>query len=153
MKANGVDDDHCKNCPENLLFPHHEMEPRVQNYGLTGDHAIPANGDDGHSNIIVEGLIAGNQLEELEEESERMQHTAITGYQKGPEVEASVSLEGEEDLDIEFCNIVPCDCGEGSYGHVNALVERNWSPRFSWGSGHCEFSERRGPWTNDCGGW
>lgn len=82
MKANSIDDDHCENCTEDLLLPHDEMEPRIQNYGLTGHHAIPANGDDSNCNIVVEGLIAGNQLEELEEEAESMKHTAITRYQK-----------------------------------------------------------------------
>ncbi len=43
-----------------------------------------------------------------------------------------MSFEGEEDLDIEFGNIIPCDCGESSYGHVNALVDRDCSPRFSF---------------------
>lgn len=81
MKANGVDDDHCQYAAEDLLLPHNEMEPRVQNYGLAGDHTIPANSDDGNCNIVVEGLVAGNKLEELEEESESMQHTAITGYE------------------------------------------------------------------------
>ena len=149
MKANGVDDDHSKDCTENLLFPHHEMEPRVQNYGLTCDHTIPANSDDGHSNIVVQGLIAGNQLEKFEEESESMQHTAITRYQKGPEVEAPMSFEGEEDLDVEFSDIIPCDCGEGSYGHINALVEWDWAPGFSCNCfryGHGGYSERRVSW-------
>lgn len=81
MKADSVDDDHCKNCAEDLMFPHNEMEPRVEDYGLTGDHAIPANGDDSNCHIVVEGLIAGNELEEFEEESESMKHTAITRYQ------------------------------------------------------------------------
>ena len=143
MKADGVDDDHCKNCTEDLLFPHNEMKPRVQNYGLTSDHAIPPNGDDSNSNIVVERLVAGNQLKELEEKSESMQHTAVTRYQKGPEVEASMSLEGEEDLDIEFGDVVPCDCSEGSYGHIDALVDRDGSPRFSFRDSHSVASERR----------
>ena len=70
MKANGVDDDHGEDSTEYLLFPHHEMEPRVQDYGLTSDHAIPANGDDGHGNIVIDGLLVRHQLEELEEETE-----------------------------------------------------------------------------------
>ena len=82
MKANGIDDDHCKNSTKNLLLPHNEMKPRVQNYGLTSDHAIPANSDDSHRDIVVEGLLGRNQLEEFEEESESMQHTAIARYQK-----------------------------------------------------------------------
>lgn len=82
MKADGVDDDHGENPTEYLLFPHNQMEPRVQNYGLTSDHAIPANGYDSHANIVIEGLLARDQLEEFEEESESMQHAAITGYQK-----------------------------------------------------------------------
>ena len=73
-----------------------------------------------------------NQLEEFEEEAESMQHAAITRYEKGPEVETSVSFEGEEDLNIEFEDVVPCDSSEGSYGHINALVHRDCSPRFSF---------------------
>ena len=72
MKTNGVDNDHCKDCAEDLLLPHNKMEPRIEDYGLTGDHAIPANGDDSHCNIVVEGLITRNKAEEFEEESESM---------------------------------------------------------------------------------
>ncbi len=78
MKANGVDDDHCKDSTEDLLLPYNQMEPRVQNYGLTSHHAIPANRDYSHCNIVVEGLLFGNKLEEFEEEPESMQHAAIT---------------------------------------------------------------------------
>lgn len=78
MKANSVEDDHCKNAAEDLLFPHHKMQPRVQDYGLTSDHAIPANGNDGNCDISVEGHIAGDEMEELEEEAESMQYTTIT---------------------------------------------------------------------------
>lgn len=47
-----------------------------------------------------------------------------------------MSFEGEEDLDIEFGDVIPCDCSEGSYGHINALVELDWSPRFSFRNRH-----------------
>ena len=75
-----------------------------------------------------------------------MQHAAITRYQKGPEVETSVSFEGEEDLNIEFGDIVPCDSSEGSYGHINALVDRDSSPRFSFGDcfERCHFGGSEG---------
>ena len=82
MKANGVDDDHCKDSSEDLLFPDNEMEPRVQNYGLTSDHAIPANGDDSNRDIVIENLSGGDKPEELEEEAQSMEHTAITRDQK-----------------------------------------------------------------------
>ena len=61
-----------------------------------------------------------------------MQHAAITRYQKRPEVETSVSFEGEEDLNIEFGDIVPCDSSEGSYGHIYALIDGDFSPRFAF---------------------
>ncbi len=138
MKANGVNDDHCENCTEDPLFPHNEMKPRVQNDGLASDHAIPADGDDSDCNIVIKRLIGGNQPKELKEESERMQHTAITGYEKRPEIETSMPFKSEEDLDIELGDIVPCDSSEGSYGHIDALVERNWAPRFSFRDGHFE---------------
>ena len=75
-----------------------------------------------------------------------MQHAAITGYQKGPEVETSVSFEGEEDLNIEFGDVIPCDSSEGSYGHINALVDRNRSSGFSFWDGfrRCHFGESEG---------
>lgn len=38
-----------------------------------------------------------------------------------------MSFEGEEDLDIEFGDIVPCDCSESSYGHENTLVELDFT--------------------------
>ena len=83
METNGVDDDHCKNCTENLLFPHNQMEPRVEDDGLASDHAIPAKGDDRDCDIVVQRLIvACNKLEEFEEESEGMEHTTVTRYQK-----------------------------------------------------------------------
>lgn len=44
-----------------------------------------------------------------------------------------MSFEGQEYLDIEFGDIVPCDCSEGSYGHINALVVRNCCSRLSFG--------------------
>lgn len=43
-----------------------------------------------------------------------------------------MSFEGEKDLDIEFGDIVPCDCSEGRYGHIYALVELDCSPGFSF---------------------
>lgn len=143
MKTNGIDNDHCKNCAEDPLLSHNKMKPRIQDHGLTGDHAIPANGDNSDCNVVVNGLIARNQAKEFEEESEGMQHTAITGYQKRPEVQASMSFKGEEDLDIELGDVVPCDGSEGSYGHINALVERNWPPRFSFRYAHPEDLKRR----------
>ena len=83
MEANGVDDDHSKNCTENLLFPHNKMESGVEDDGLASDHAIPAEGDDSNCDIVVEGLIvARNKLEEFEKESESMKHTTVTRYQK-----------------------------------------------------------------------
>lgn len=45
-----------------------------------------------------------------------------------------MSFEGKEDLDIKFGDIVPCDCSESSYGHINAFVERYCSPRYSFGN-------------------
>lgn len=61
-----------------------------------------------------------------------------------------MSFESEEDLDIEFGDIVPCDCSEGSYGHINTLVERDWAPGFSFRGGHFGDSERRVFGANDC---
>lgn len=59
-----------------------------------------------------------------------------------------MSFEGEEDLDIEFGDIVPCDCSEGSYGHVYALVDWDCSPglsyRDSFRDGHFKGSEGGG---------
>ena len=54
-----------------------------------------------------------------------------------------MSFKGEENLDIEFGDIIPCDSSEGSYGHVNALVNRDWSSRFSFGCGHSEDWKRQ----------
>lgn len=62
-----------------------------------------------------------------------------------------MSFEGEEDLDIEFGDIVPSDCSEGSYGHINALVGRDWSPRFPFGNGHCGDAKRWVLGASDCG--
>ena len=156
MKANGVDNNHRKDSTEDFLFSHDQVEPRVQDYSLTGDHAVPANGDDGYRNVVVEGLLAGNQLEELEEESEGVQYTAITRNQQRPEIEASMSFEGKEDLDIEFGDIVPCDCSESSYGHINAFVEPYCSPRYSFGNSlgdtHFGGTEARKLLASECGG-
>ena len=66
-----------------------------------------------------------------------------------------MSFEGEEDLDVELGDIVPCDCSEGSYGHINALVERDWPPRFSLGNAHFGDCKRRviGKWIVEDGEW
>ena len=57
-----------------------------------------------------------------------------------------MSFEGEEDLNVEFGDIVPCDCSEGSYGHINALVDGDCCSRFAFGNSfqrmcHLEDSE------------
>ena len=64
-----------------------------------------------------------------------------------------MSFEGEEDLDVQLGDIVPCDCSEGSYGHINALVERDWPPRFSLGNAHFWRLQASGNWEMDCGRW
>ena len=67
-----------------------------------------------------------------------------------------MSFEGEEDLNIEFGDVVPCDCSEGSYGHIYALVERDCPPRFSCRDsfcfGHSGKSARGGPGHKMVGG-
>ena len=59
-----------------------------------------------------------------------------------------MSLEGEKDLDVQFGDIIPCDCSEGSYGHIYALVDRDCSTGFSlrnsFRAGHLEESDSRG---------
>ena len=53
-----------------------------------------------------------------------------------------MSFEGEENLDIEFGDIVPSDCSEGSYGHISALVDRDRSSGFAFEGGHVGGSAR-----------
>lgn len=65
------------------------------------------------------------ELEEFEDETECMEHTAIAGYQERPEVQTAMALEGHEDLDVEFDDVVPCYCRECCDGHVRCLRSIN----------------------------
>ena len=48
-----------------------------------------------------------------------------------------MTLEGKEDLNIEFSDIVPRDSSEGSYGHVVSLIERECLPSGPLRYTHC----------------
>ena len=85
---------------------------------MAGHHGIPANGNDRDREVIV-----GRQLEELKQKSQGMQDTAVAGYDQGPEVQASMSFEGHEDLDVQLEDVEPGDGGEGGNGHVGGYVE------------------------------
>lgn len=39
-----------------------------------------------------------------------------------------MTLEGKEDLNIEFSDVIPRDSSEGSYGHVVSLIVREGLP-------------------------
>lgn len=58
------------------------------------------------------------ELEKFEDETKCVKHTAIAGYQKRPKVQTTMALEGHEDLNVEFDDIVPCYCRECRNGHV-----------------------------------
>ena len=47
-----------------------------------------------------------------------------------------MTLEGEEDLDVKLGNVVPCDSGEGRYGHIICLVIWDGRPSGSFGCAH-----------------
>ena len=93
------------------------MQARIQDHGLPRHHGIPSDSDDGDREVVVIG-----ELEELEQESERVQHTAIAGDDERPKVQAPVSLERHEDLNVQLEDIIPRHRCEGSDGHVNGLI-------------------------------
>lgn len=62
------------------------------------------------------------ELEEFEDKAECVKHAAIAGYEERPEVQTTMALEGHEDLNVEFDDVVPCHCRKCCNGHVGCLV-------------------------------
>ena len=118
MEADGVHDDHDQDAAEDTVFAHHQVEARVQHDGLAGHHGVPSDRDDGHGEEVVVG-----ELEELEQETEGVEDAAIAGDNQRPEVEASMSLEGHEHLDVQLDDVEPRHRGEGGDGHVGGDIE------------------------------
>lgn len=90
---------------------------------MPSHHAIPANRDYRHRDIDV---VWSREREELQQEAKRVQHASVARYEQRPEVQAPMPFEGEEDLDVQFHDIVPRDCCERRYGHEGGLLERDW---------------------------
>ena len=63
------------------------------------------------------------QLEEFQQEAERVQHASVAGDDQGPEVETAMPLEGHEDLDVQLQHIEPGDGREGCDCHVGRNAE------------------------------
>lgn len=120
VETDRVDDDHSEDATQYPLLPHDKMQPRIENHRLPSDHGIPSNRDYSDREVV-----SMSESKELQQEPKRVQHTAIARYQERPEVQAAMSFEGEEDLDVELCDIVPRDCSEGSYCHKCPLVPRD----------------------------
>lgn len=144
MEADCVHGDHGQDATEHFLFAHDEVEPRVKHDGLSGDHAIPTDGDDGDGQVDVT-----LEDQKFEEEAEGMQHTAIAGDQERPKVQASMPFEGEKDLNVQFDDIPPGDGGKCHNGHLLCRVEMGfvlgdaiWKAH-SLGGGKCFYGAGR----------
>lgn len=122
MEAEGVHNYHCQDAPKDSLFSHHQMKSGIENYRLPRNHAIPPDRHNCHAKIEVRG-----QSEKLQDKTERVEDTAITADQEGPEVEAPMPFEGQKDLNVQFYHVVPGDSSERSNGHPCCSVkfERN----------------------------
>lgn len=118
VEEDGIDDDHSQDTAKDFLFSNHQMQPRIQHHRLPCHHAIPADRDYRYRHIDVR-----YEPEEFQEEPKRMQHASVTGYEQRPEVQPSMAFESEEDLDVQFHHVIPCDCREGRYGHECGLLE------------------------------
>lgn len=120
VKADGVHDDHGEDQSERSLLTHDQMQAGVQHDRLAGDHGIPADSDDGDGEVFI-----GGDGKELEHEAEGVQGGPIRRDEERPKVKAAMSLEGEEDLDVELDDIIPGDGSKGGNGHVNARRGEN----------------------------
>lgn len=92
MEEDNVGDDKTKNEAQEGGALENEMQARVQNKGLAGDHRPPANGDQGSGQPELTG-----ETEEFHEEPDGVRQNADGGDQHTPEIEAAITFEGDED--------------------------------------------------------
>ena len=128
VEEESVQTDHGQDATQNPRIADDQMQSRVEHDGLSRHHGIPANGDE------ADGQVNVGQVEELENEAEGVDDDAPRRNQKGPEVEASMSFEGQEDLQIQLNHIEPGDGGEGGDGHVGgrARIDATVDARVRW---------------------
>lgn len=115
VEDNGVDDDHGEDASQDAPVVEDEVEPRVQHDRLSGHHAPPADGEEGDGQPCD-----GGQVEELEEEAQRVGHDADGGaYQKTPEIQPAILTESDEYQDNQLNGIVPGDTGKRGDGDLH----------------------------------
>lgn len=89
----------------------HQVQTRVEDERLAGDHRPPADGEEGDGEPG-----GGGQAEEFDQVSDGVRNNADTGDEHAPEIRATVTFEGEEDEDDQFEHIVPSDTDESRDG-------------------------------------
>lgn len=97
MKADGVDDNHPLSISDDLITScsyHNQVQSRPQDQSLSCDHRPPANREEEYCKPLE---VPGRQIHELEEEAKGVRDDTQPGYEKRPEVESAVVLEGEKD--------------------------------------------------------
>lgn len=94
------------------------MKSGIENYRLPRNHAIPPDRYNCHAKIEVR-----SQLKKLQEKTKRVENTAITANQEGPEVEAPMPFEGQKDLNVQFYHVVPGDRSECGNDHPCCAVK------------------------------
>ena len=110
MAQDCVGDDHAKDAAEDGGVVHQQVQARVEDEGLPGHHAVPA--EDVHcgeadTDEAQEGLGQGGH---------GLRDDAPGGDEEGPEVQAGAALEGAEEDEVELDDVVERDGGEDDHG-------------------------------------
>lgn len=118
MEEEEVHDYHYQNPSDFPRVSNDEMKPRVQDHRLASDHCVPANYDKCCIDIFVAA-----KLEELQQESCRVNRDAPRSNKQTPEIQSHASPEGGEDPEVDLKHVENGNGKESSYRHGNR--ERN----------------------------
>ena len=113
VHGHGVDEDHGEHRADDAPVPDDEVKARVEDEGLARDHGVPADGDDGHCDLVY-----ADDTVELEHKADGVQRYAPYRRQHEPEIQASPALEGHVCRHVEFEDVVPGNAGQGGQCHV-----------------------------------
>ena len=103
VEEDAVDDDQVEEEAEELLVLQDEMQARPQHEALAGDHAGPAEVDDGE----LEEVVGEGDVEHLQDVAQAEGDDAGGRHQEAPEVAADISLEGIEAEHDQFDRVTP----------------------------------------------
>jgi hypothetical protein len=114
-------DDHVQHVASCFETLQHEVEPRVQHYGLRDHVCPPAQVDDDDSTIALPDL-------EIEQDDEnRMDDDAPGTCETGPEIQTPAGIKGQQ-THADFDAQIPCDpeecCGCHGRGQRRDVVRR-----------------------------